>query len=120
MIFQEGPVRSPPQNTNRNNRKQYPLCLVMAPTRELASQIYDEARKVVILKLEIANKHIFLFSFSFLIDLWFVRVLFMVGLILAFKHVTWKKGAHVLLATPGRLNDLIQRGRIGLANVRYD
>jgi superfamily II DNA/RNA helicase len=41
MIFQEGPVRNP-----RNNRKQYPLCLVLAPTRELASQIYDEARKV--------------------------------------------------------------------------
>jgi superfamily II DNA/RNA helicase len=44
MIFEEGPV-SNPQN-NRTNRKQFPLCLVMAPTRELASQIYDEARKV--------------------------------------------------------------------------
>ncbi len=47
MIFEEGPVRSP----QKNNRKQYPLCLVMAPTRELASQIYDEARKVVFLKI---------------------------------------------------------------------
>ncbi len=47
MIFQEGPVRNPQSNTGRNNRKQYPLCLVLAPTRELASQIYDEARKVV-------------------------------------------------------------------------
>ncbi len=43
MIFQEGPVRN---SQNRNNRKQFPLCLVLAPTRELASQIYDEARKV--------------------------------------------------------------------------
>ena len=37
-----------PQNNVRNNRKQYPLCLVLAPTRELASQIYDEARKVFV------------------------------------------------------------------------
>jgi len=44
MIFEEGPVRNPQSNNNR--RKQYPLCLVLAPTRELASQIYDEARKV--------------------------------------------------------------------------
>ena len=47
MIFQEGPVYNP-QNRYGNSRKQYPLCLVLAPTRELASQIYDEARKVVV------------------------------------------------------------------------
>lgn len=38
--------RGPPNITQgRSRRKQYPLGLVLAPTRELATQIYDESRK---------------------------------------------------------------------------
>ncbi|CAF1032213.1 unnamed protein product [Adineta steineri] len=99
MIFQEGPVRSP-QTNNRNNRKQYPLCLVLAPTRELASQIYDEARK---------------FSYRSMVRSCVVYG----GADIGFQTRDLEKGAHLLVATPGRLNDLIQRGRIGLANIRY-
>ena len=36
----------PQDNGRYGRRKQYPLSLVLAPTRELALQIYDEARKV--------------------------------------------------------------------------
>uniref|UniRef100_T1GZQ9 RNA helicase n=1 Tax=Megaselia scalaris TaxID=36166 RepID=T1GZQ9_MEGSC len=38
---------SPPPQDNRpyNRRKQYPLGLVLAPTRELATQIFEEAKK---------------------------------------------------------------------------
>ncbi|CAF3354772.1 unnamed protein product [Rotaria sp. Silwood1] len=99
MIFQEGPVRNPPSNL-QNNRKQYPLCLILAPTRELASQIYDEARK---------------FSYRSMVRSCVVYG----GADIGFQARDLEKGAHMLVATPGRLNDLIQRGRVGLANVRY-
>lgn len=39
--------RFPPQDSGKyGRRKQYPLSLVLAPTRELALQIYEESRKV--------------------------------------------------------------------------
>jgi superfamily II DNA/RNA helicase len=90
MIFQEGPVRSPPSNV-RNNRKQFPLCLVLAPTRELASQIYDEARKVLFKMLRSLESHSSLPPSSFRTDRWFARVSSTVELILAFKHEIWRE-----------------------------
>ena len=42
------------------------------------------------------------------------------GADVGFQARDLEKGSHILVATPGRLNDLMQRGRVGLANIRYD
>jgi superfamily II DNA/RNA helicase len=106
-----------PPGSGRYRRKQYPLALILAPTRELASQIFDEARKVTVC--------------------W---GLFGLALSAAFFQITYRshvrpcvvyggadvgsqlkeldRGCTLLVATPGRLVDMMERGKIGLELIK--
>ena len=81
-------------------RKQFPLALVLAPTRELATQIYNEARK---------------FSYRSRVRPCVVYG----GADVGSQMRDLERGCHLLVATPGRLVDMLERGKVGLDNCRY-
>lgn len=81
-------------------RKAYPTSLILAPTRELVSQIYDEARK-------------------FAYRSWVKPCVVYGGADIGSQLRQIERGCDLLVATPGRLVDLIERGRISLANIKY-
>lgn len=82
------------------SRKAYPTSLILAPTRELVLQIYDEARK---------------FSYRS----WVRPCVVYGGADIGSQLRQIERGCDLLVATPGRLVDLIERGRISLQNIKY-
>ncbi|WWC72446.1 ATP-dependent RNA helicase ded1 [Kwoniella pini CBS 10737] len=103
-MFTYGPMAPPPDNNygggyNRT-RKAYPTALILAPTRELVSQIHDEARK-------------------FAYRSWARPAVVYGGADIGQQMRALDRGCDMLSATPGRLVDLIERGKISLANVKY-
>jgi len=102
-LFTQGPRPSPAAQNNRGygrNRISYPTALVLAPTRELVSQIHDEARK-------------------FAYRSWVRPAVVYGGADIGSQLRAMDQGCDLLSATPGRLVDMMERGRISLANVRY-
>ncbi|KAI0272454.1 ATP-dependent RNA helicase ded-1 [Gloeopeniophorella convolvens] len=101
--FHDGP-RAPPADLNGQSymrtRKAYPTALILAPTRELVNQIHDEARK-------------------FAYRSWVRPAVVYGGADINSQLRLIERGCDLLSATPGRLVDLIERGRISLSNVRY-
>ncbi|KAH0543512.1 DEAD-box ATP-dependent RNA helicase [Glutinoglossum americanum] len=81
-------------------RKAYPTSLILAPTRELVSQIYDESRK-------------------FAYRSWVRPCVVYGGADIGIQLRSIERGCDLLVATPGRLVDLIERGRISLQNIKY-
>ncbi|KAI1280904.1 cAMP-specific 3',5'-cyclic phosphodiesterase, isoforms N/G [Halotydeus destructor] len=79
---------------------QTPLCVVVTPTRELAIQIHTEAFKCT--KGSIVNS-----------------CLIYGGTSAGYQKSSLSKGAHVLVATPGRLVDFVNRGYISFEKIKY-
>ncbi|KAL3532353.1 hypothetical protein ACH5RR_005874 [Cinchona calisaya] len=77
-----------------------PLALILSPTRELSCQIHEEAKK-----------------FSYKTGLK-VGVAYGGAPIVQQFH-SLEKGVDILVATPGRLVDMIERARVSLRNVKY-
>ena len=101
-LFKTGPQPTPVDNSNSysSRRKVYPSALILAPTRELVSQIYEEARK-------------------FAYRSWVRPAVAYGGADIGTQIRTIERGCDLLAATPGRLVDLIDRGKISLANIKY-
>jgi len=102
QIFERGPQANQGNSGQRSygRRKQYPLALVLAPTRELATQIYDEARK---------------FAYRSRVRPCVVYG----GADVRQQMQDLERGCHLLVATPGRLVDMLERGKIGLEYCNY-
>ncbi|KAI1503513.1 DEAD-domain-containing protein [Biscogniauxia marginata] len=103
QAFLTGPSATPvsaPGGGYGRQRKAYPTSLILAPTRELVSQIYDESRK-------------------FAYRSWVRPCVVYGGADIGSQLRQIERGCDLLVATPGRLVDLIERGRISLQNIKY-
>ncbi|KAJ8754559.1 hypothetical protein K2173_005720 [Erythroxylum novogranatense] len=94
-IMREQHVQRP-----RVARTVYPLALILSPTRELSSQIHDEARK---------------FSYQTGVK---VAVAYG-GAPINQQLRELERGVDILVATPGRLVDLLERARVSLQLIKY-
>jgi len=99
-LFGQGPMSAPPADYGYGRRKAYPTALILAPTRELVSQIHEEARK-------------------FAYRSWVRPAVVYGGADIGTQIRALDRGCDLLSATPGRLVDLIDRGKISLANIKY-
>jgi len=83
-----------------NRKKVYPAALVLAPTRELACQIYEGARKFC-WKTGLKTSVVY------------------GGTPIVNQLRELERGCDILIATPGRLVDIIDRAKVSLQSIRY-
>ena len=77
-----------------------PACVILAPTRELASQIHLEALK---LSMGSTIRSVCLYG----------------GADMKRQLLELSFGCDIIIATPGRLNDILSRGIISMSKVKY-
>ncbi|MCL7041470.1 hypothetical protein MKW94_005508 [Papaver nudicaule] len=84
-----------------------PFCLVICPSRELARQTYDVVQEFLLpLKEQAGYPEI--------------RALLCIGGIdMRSQLEAVKRGVHIVVATPGRLKDLLAKKKMNLDNCRY-
>uniref|UniRef100_A0A914RY71 ATP-dependent RNA helicase n=1 Tax=Parascaris equorum TaxID=6256 RepID=A0A914RY71_PAREQ len=77
-----------------------PIALIVAPTRELVSQLYNQTRKITEgTGVTVAQCYGRTDIAKCLADI--------------------RKGCNILFATPGRLMDFVSKGRVNVRNIRY-
>ncbi|XP_019084938.1 PREDICTED: DEAD-box ATP-dependent RNA helicase 11-like isoform X2 [Camelina sativa] len=84
----------------RGSRTVYPLAVILSPTRELACQIHDEAKK---------------FSYQTGVKV----VVAYGGTPINQQLRELERGVDILVATPGRLNDLLERARVSMQMIKF-
>jgi len=103
LMLKDGTNQAPQSARNFGGRERikiYPECLILAPTRELAIQIHKEARKFTY------RSHL-------------KTVVVYGGAEFRGQVIDLEKGCNILVATPGRLLDMTERGKVSLSSLRY-
>ncbi|KAL5771360.1 hypothetical protein ACOSP7_015514 [Xanthoceras sorbifolium] len=93
-------VVSGPDQGRARVRVAYPTALILSPTRELSCQIHDEANKFA---YQTGVKVVVAYG----------------GTPIAQQLYSLEKGVDILVATPGRLVDMIERERVSLKMIKY-
>ncbi|XP_035216173.1 probable ATP-dependent RNA helicase vasa-like isoform X2 [Stegodyphus dumicola] len=92
-------IPNPNLPNNNNLEQQEPWAVIVAPTRELAVQIATEARK---------------FAYDSCVKTAVVYGGTSVG-----YQTSRIRGIHLLVATPGRLLDFVEKGKVSFSQIRY-
>ncbi|XP_023939226.2 ATP-dependent RNA helicase vasa [Bicyclus anynana] len=89
-----------PRDLQTGEHGAQPQVVIVSPTRELTLQIFNEARKFShgsVLKIAVAYG----------------------GTAVRHQGDSIARGCHILVATPGRLNDFVDRGRVSFESIRF-